>query len=118
MPCNRAKASGGVCAPSCCDHAVCSGKGGKQDYTDEIIKNAILNGIYDHKIKRLILATEKIYDKDIDKIVKSVQLHERAFSSTSESNTPTVTPNAGCQSGGERTGTQIRGCFVFSTPPF
>ena len=30
MQCNRTKASGGVCALSCCKNAVCCGKGGKQ----------------------------------------------------------------------------------------
>ena len=45
MPCNKAKATKGVC-----QNKVCCGTGSKQDYT-EIIKNVILNGIYDHEIK-------------------------------------------------------------------
>ena len=65
MPCNNARATGGVCANVTC----CS----KQDYADEIIKNVVLNSIYDHKIKRLVLAADSLYEKDIMEIIKNVE---------------------------------------------
>ena len=83
MPCNNARATGGFCA-----NVLCCGTHGKQDYADEIIKNVVLNGIYNHKIKRLVLAADGLYDKDIE-IIKNVKLHKRAFLSTSASS-PTV----------------------------
>ena len=47
MPCNKAKGAADVCSPTCCNGAVCCSK---QNYK-EILKNVILNGIFNNEIK-------------------------------------------------------------------
>ena len=116
MPCNNARATGGICK-----NVICCGTNGKQDFAEEIIRNVVLNWIYDHKIKRLVLAADRLYDKDIMDIIKNVELHERAFSlATASGSTKVAATTAykakgktmqggGHQGGGEGPGTQVRG---------
>ena len=115
MPCNNARATNGKC-----QNKVCCSTGGRQDYADEIIKNIVLNGIYDHKIKHLVLAADRLYDKDIMEIIKNVKLHERAFSSMLASSPMVVAATAykaqgktslggGRAGGGDGTSTQSCG---------
>ena len=73
MKCSNATATGGTCK-----------------YAEEIIKNVVLAGIYDHKIQRLVLLADRMYDKDIQEIIKTVELHERAFLLAATNSSSTV----------------------------
>ena len=68
----------------------CSSGVGKCRYAEEIIKNVVLAGIYDQEIKRLVLLADEMHDKDIQEIIKTVELHERAFSMTATGGSATV----------------------------
>jgi len=50
----------------------------------------VLARIYDQEIKRLVLSADEMHDKDIQEIIKTVELHERAFSMTATSSSTTV----------------------------
>ena len=49
----------------------------------------VLAGIYDQEIKRLVLSADEMH-KDIPDIIKTVELHERAFSMTATGGSATV----------------------------
>ena len=46
------------------------------DYTDHIIREVLLNGIYDPDIRREILGTTNILDKSVDDVIALVEQKE------------------------------------------
>ena len=62
-----------------CNQPDCNGR----EYTDEIVKNVMLNGIYDSEIRQQVLAETDVHRKSNAMITLWVEQHKRACSAVS-----------------------------------